>query len=144
MHGPVTPILSGEPLPAKFKPELLSERGIRLQESYRDFWRVQDLRERLRSRNTGHYKLFGKTNNDSRITYNKRTSLFSRPEADLLAQQILAGQPAVKILVKEEGWYRVTKHELVAAGLSPGVNPRFLQLYTDGREQPIRLIEGKK
>jgi hypothetical protein len=36
MHGPVTPILSREPLPAKFKRELLTERGMRLQEKYRD------------------------------------------------------------------------------------------------------------
>ena len=48
------------------------------------------------------------------------------PESDLSAL------PAVKISVKTEGWYRVTKSDLVAAGLDPNANPRFLQLYADG------------
>ena len=51
----------------------------------------------------------------------------------------LAAQPAVKISVNHEGWYRVTQPELVRAGLDPKVNPRMLQLYVDGREQPISL-----
>ena len=33
-------------------------------------------------------------------------------------QQYLASRPALKLLVKEEGWYRATQSELVAAGLS--------------------------
>jgi hypothetical protein len=52
-------------------------------------------------------------------------------------QQALAGSRAVKIYIQEEGWYRVTQPELVAAGLDPAVNPRFLQLFVDGQEQPI-------
>jgi hypothetical protein len=32
-------------------------------------------------------------------------------------QQALAGSQAVKIYIQEEGWYRVTRPELVAAGL---------------------------
>ena len=48
--------------------------------------------------------------------------------------------PAVKLFVKEEGWYRVTQPELVAGGLSSKINPRYLQLYTEGKEQPIRLV----
>ena len=56
---------------------------------------------------------------------------------------IFGWQPAVKLLVKEEGWYRVTQSELVAAGLSSKVNPKYLQLYVDGREQPIGVI-GKR
>ena len=51
----------------------------------------------------------------------------------------LAAQQAVKISVNHEGWYRVTQPELVRAGLDPKVNPRMLQLYVDGREQPISL-----
>jgi predicted extracellular nuclease len=54
----------------------------------------------------------------------------------------LAGLPAVKIAVDHEGWYRVSQPELVRAGLDPKVNPRLLQLYVDGREQPI-FITGK-
>ena len=37
MHGPVTPVFSREPLPEKFRPELLSERGMKLQERYQDY-----------------------------------------------------------------------------------------------------------
>jgi hypothetical protein len=49
----------------------------------------------------------------------------------------LASQDAVKITVKQEGWYRIGKAELVAAGLNPKADPRSLQLYADGVEKPI-------
>jgi len=55
-------------------------------------------------------------------------------------QQFLASRPAVKPLVREEGWYRVTQPELVAAGLSSRVDPRYLQLFLEGIEQPFRVI----
>ena len=55
----------------------------------------------------------------------------------------LAGRPAVKLLVREEGWYQVSQPELVAAGLSSRVDPRYLQLFAEGREQAIRVIGGK-
>jgi hypothetical protein len=51
----------------------------------------------------------------------------------------LAGSFAIKMSVTERGWYRVTQAELVAAGLDPKVNPRFLRLFVDGKEQPIRV-----
>jgi predicted extracellular nuclease len=54
----------------------------------------------------------------------------------------LGAQAAIKIAVNHEGWYRVTQSELVRAGLDPKVNPRMLQLYVDGREQPL-LINSK-
>lgn len=46
---------------------------------------------------------------------------------------------AVKLSVKEEGWYRVTPPELIAAGLDPTVDPRFLQLLAGGEEQPLKI-----
>jgi hypothetical protein len=55
-------------------------------------------------------------------------------------QQFLAGRPAVKLFVREEGWYRVTQPELVAGGLSSRVNPKNLQLYVEGQEQAIRIV----
>ncbi len=51
----------------------------------------------------------------------------------------LASGPAVKISVKREGFYRISQPELLAAGLSAGVNPRNLQLFVDGLEQPISV-----
>ncbi|HYV04100.1 MAG TPA: C25 family cysteine peptidase, partial [Blastocatellia bacterium] len=50
-----------------------------------------------------------------------------------------ASQPAVKISVKQEGIYRVTQPQLVAAGLSPGVDPHLLQLFVDGQQQAITV-----
>src|SRR5262249_55796577 len=44
----------------------------------------------------------------------------------------LAGQKAVKISVKREGFYRVVGADLFAAGLDPKANPEKLQLYADG------------
>ncbi|HKQ08912.1 MAG TPA: C25 family cysteine peptidase [Blastocatellia bacterium] len=54
----------------------------------------------------------------------------------------LGNQPAVKIAINHEGWYRVTQPELVRAGLSPKADSRLLQLYVDGREQPM-LVSSK-
>ena len=55
------------------------------------------------------------------------------------AQFKLAAHPAVKMLVRREGWYRVTQAELVAAGLDSSVDPKFLALYAEGREQSVRI-----
>ncbi len=67
----------------------------------------------------------------------------ARPRAETLrAQSIVASEAAVKLSIKQEGWYRVTQPELLAAGLSAQVNPRFLQLFVDGREIPI-VVKGQ-
>lgn len=55
----------------------------------------------------------------------------------------LASGPAIKLSVNREGWYRVTQQELVAAGLDSRVNPRFLQLFVDGRQVPI-TVQGEQ
>jgi len=51
----------------------------------------------------------------------------------------LAAQPAVKIGVQHEGWYRVTQPDLVKAGLDPNVDPSLLHLYAEAIEQPIQI-----
>ena len=56
-------------------------------------------------------------------------------------QYALAADPAIKISVCAEGWYRLTRRQLLAAGLSPDVDPRLLQLYVDGKEQPM-IVSG--
>jgi hypothetical protein len=56
-------------------------------------------------------------------------------------QYALAASPAIKISVCAEGWYRLTRPQLLAAGLSPSVDPRLLQLYVDGKEQPM-VVSG--
>jgi uncharacterized repeat protein (TIGR01451 family) len=51
----------------------------------------------------------------------------------------LDGVPAVKISVRAEGWYRVTRAALVAAGLEADTDARSLQLYAEGVEQPMQI-----
>lgn len=63
-----------------------------------------------------------------------------RLNADSIAlQRAIASGNAVKIQVRECGWYRVTQAELVAAGLNPLADARMLQMYVDGVEVPISL-----
>ena len=50
---------------------------------------------------------------------------------------------AVKLSVKERGWYRVTQPELLAAGLDPNVNPLLLQLFVEGEEVAM-LVQGEE
>src|ERR1700730_1634824 len=54
----------------------------------------------------------------------------------------LDGVPAVKISVRAQGWYRVTRAALLAAGLEADSDSRLLQLYAEGIEQPM-LISGR-
>jgi uncharacterized repeat protein (TIGR01451 family) len=54
-----------------------------------------------------------------------------------ISSATLNGESAVKISVSQMGWYKVTGAQIFAAGLSSGVNPRFLRLYAEGVEQPI-------
>jgi hypothetical protein len=54
-------------------------------------------------------------------------------------QRWLASRPAVKIAVRAAGWYRVTREQLAAAGLSPSADPARLQLYAGGVEVPARV-----
>jgi hypothetical protein len=53
-------------------------------------------------------------------------------------QWAIAGKPGLKIHIKRDGWYRVTQQQMAAAGFSPTVDVRNLQLFTDGREVAIR------
>ncbi|MGH8067686.1 MAG: C25 family cysteine peptidase [Candidatus Entotheonellia bacterium] len=62
-----------------------------------------------------------------------------RQAVDLARQWTLAAQPAVKIAVREEGWYRVSQEALVTAGLDPASDPHGLRLYLQGREQAIQV-----
>jgi uncharacterized repeat protein (TIGR01451 family) len=50
------------------------------------------------------------------------------------------GVPAVKINVRTEGWYRVTRAALIAAGLEADTDARLLQLYAEGVEQPMQIL----
>ena len=60
----------------------------------------------------------------------------------LLAQASVAAQAAAKISVKQEGWYRVTQQELLAAGFNV-TSPQYLQLLVGGVAQPFILNQPK-
>lgn len=57
-------------------------------------------------------------------------------------QASLAGDAALKIFVAEEGWYRITRAEMAAAGFDPGTNGASIELYTSGVNQPILVDSG--
>ena len=61
---------------------------------------------------------------------------------ELPQQWVLAASSAVKLEVRETGWYRVDQPELVAAGLNAGVNPKYLQLFVEGQEQAL-VVRGE-
>ncbi|HZM89033.1 MAG TPA: right-handed parallel beta-helix repeat-containing protein, partial [Blastocatellia bacterium] len=80
---------------------------------------------------------------DTRAAAVEATSRLVKPtQANLDLQQAISSGSAVKIGVSHEGWYRVTQSELIKAGLKVGTNPRLLQLFSNGAEQPI-LVTGE-
>ena len=151
MHGPVTPVISREPIPEKFRPELLSEVGLRLQEKYQHYWKVRELKEKLalkRLEVRGAPRKGLRTGNKVPLRIGPKGLEVRGYQRKLdpsatATQQFLAGRPAVKLMVREEGWYVVSQPELLAAGLSSRVDPRYLQLFVDGQEQAIRVIGGR-
>jgi len=52
------------------------------------------------------------------------------------------GRAAAKLMVEQEGWYRVTRAQLAAAGYDPGSDPDSLELWTDGVELALRVDDG--
>jgi hypothetical protein len=175
----------------------MSEFGKKLNKRYEEYWKADELREKIKARNVTSYTLLGKTkndtNNESRITNNaalgaglrsavggprsavggqpsavggRQTNIVvstvdeghgsliwgrgyaipsdKPPKAFPAVQQALAAGQALKLLVKEEGWYRVSRSELQGAGLRSGVNPRFLRLYTEGMEIPLGVVSEKQ
>jgi hypothetical protein len=79
---------------------------------------------------------------DSSRPVEPTASLTSTQNEQLDLQSSSASQPAIKISVRREGWYRVSQPELVAAGLDPRGDPELLQLFADGREQPMLVSTG--
>ncbi len=55
-------------------------------------------------------------------------------------QKAIASGDGVKLAVKDEGWYRITRNELEGAGLAPNADLTNLQLFVDGVEQPLLIV----
>jgi autotransporter-associated beta strand protein len=66
-------------------------------------------------------------------------SLSNLSSSNISLQQAIAGGKAIKIQVRQSGWYRVTQPELVVAGFDPSADARLLQLFVDGEEIPLLL-----
>ena len=73
-----------------------------------------------------------KTFADDRLTATLRRSLTN-------PQWTIAATPGVKISVNHEGWYRVSASQLEAAGFNVSSNRTYWQLFTDAREQSIKV-----
>src|SRR5687767_8606763 len=58
-------------------------------------------------------------------------------EADSNMQKWIAAQPGVKIGVRQQGIYRVTRAQLETAGFNVNSSPDLWQLYSNGVEQKI-------
>ncbi|MBN1419595.1 MAG: SBBP repeat-containing protein [Planctomycetes bacterium] len=71
-----------------------------------------------------------------------RTAPARIPEDGDPAQWGLAAGSAIKLVIREEGWYRVHASALAAAGLDPAADPHGLRLIADGAEQSIRVADG--
>jgi hypothetical protein len=57
-------------------------------------------------------------------------------------QANFAGRAAIKLAIKQEGWYRVTAQELLQTGLAASTDPRNLQLFAEGSEVAM-LVNGE-
>jgi hypothetical protein len=80
---------------------------------------------------------------DSTRVVEAAASLSSGAADQASLQPFVTSQPAIKIAVKHEAWYRVTQPELVLAGLNPKIDAGHLQLLVDGLEVPIHVRAGK-
>ena len=63
-------------------------------------------------------------------------------QADASVQRFVAAQPGVKIGVKKEGFYRVSRAELQSAGFNVNSSSALWQLYVNGVQQSIIVGDG--
>jgi hypothetical protein len=119
LHGPITPVLMGGDPPERSRPALLSQLG------------------------KGGEPIISYPSPASDAPASGRFNapgLFAAGKAIPINTVDLAGAAAVKVAVREKGWYRITQPQLLAAGLAAGADPRLFQLYADGQEVPMRVI----
>ena len=130
--GPIEPEVSAEPVSERLRARFrsISKHQISRAEAFR---KVRTLREELSNRKIQELK-------SQAVFYQFVPDTLFEPRLPPSEKQwALSARSAVKISIKEDGWYRIEEPELVAAGLDSGVDPRFLQLYADGEEQSMRV-----
>lgn len=135
--GPIKPEIGGKPIPERLKARFQSIAKHQFSREEK-LEKIIELRKELRTKETEMQA--------SRSLFSSQaiiSSFVPKPSEPRLppneAQWVLAAKPAVKISVKEEGWYKVGQPELVAAGLDPLLDPRYLQLYVNGEEQSMMV-----
>ena len=69
--------------------------------------------------------------------YPAAESLVNSPTGTLEDQWAIAAQSGLKIGIKKDGWYRVTKAQMAAAGFNPTVDIANLRLFVDAQEVAI-------
>jgi hypothetical protein len=134
VHGPFLPALSQEPLSKRIQAALLSHLSKRQAEEDPAVPRAQALQARL-GRRMAHLHETPSPQSFLPLRSENRT-----PRE---VQWMLAAGPAMRFFIQEAGWYRVTQPHLVAAGMNPRINPRYLQLFVEGVEQPM-VVRGEK
>ncbi|HST24161.1 MAG TPA: C25 family cysteine peptidase, partial [Blastocatellia bacterium] len=112
-HGPIRPVVSGKQLSA------LGQQNSKL---------IGELNS-------------GASTQDTSAPVETAANLGKLTTARFKTQAAITDQLAVKMSVKQEGWYRVGQPELVAAGFNTNVDPNLLQLFVDGQEQPLSVIQ---
>ena len=155
-HGPVSPVFSDQPLPRKSQSALLSQLARMQAQADPESSRIQALQTRLgknrrsalRTQNSsfspqssidGNIEVQGVDDGTGGFIGGVIPSIISDrpPKNPIDLQWGLAASQGVKIYIQQEGWYRITQPELMAAGLSASVDPRYLRLFVDGQEQAI-------
>ena len=81
----------------------------------------------------------GRTQNPT-LPVQTRTELSKPTASQLKVQSTHSTRTAVKIAIRNEGWYRVTQPELVAAGFDSKTDPHYLQLFVDGQQVSIGVV----
>ena len=84
---------------------------------------------------------------ESTDTFEKRYPTEEAQQTELATgtvqdQWVIAGQTALKIAIKKDGWYRVTQPQMVAAGFNPTVDIRNLRLFVDANEVAINTNQS--
>jgi len=129
LHGPVTPHGSEGSLPEFVQAQSLSEQNNHgVPSAQREVW------AQAPASDASFQSRFSTMSLSSSV---KTTGVQSGK--NLGSQWAIAAKPGVKLSVNKDGWYRVMQPDLASAGLNVFADPKFLQLFVDGNEVPIRV-----
>jgi hypothetical protein len=126
LYGPITPYKSNGLSPEQRSAMLLSDIGSANSTTVQSEWPASSSDAREQQSNYRAAALTG-----------ARAGGSAAEQETLKQQWRLANGFAVKLAVNRDGWLRVSREELLAAGLDAGADTRRLQLFADGAEQAM-------